>query len=186
MTDSGIERSPAGPAVRWVITVAVMVGAGCVSDTSVLSRPLEPRAGEVRERRVATSDSIAETLDEIGPGGKAFHAHVTTLSNPFLEGRAPGTRGIDIAAEYIAHYFERAGLEPAFAPEPDATLPGWAAGYRQSFDVHGRTEIGGAAFSFAWGARTTRFEIDTASNFAISPTSADTSTDSTVKLALPA
>ncbi|MBI4418590.1 MAG: M28 family peptidase [Ignavibacteriales bacterium] len=38
--------------------------------------------------------------------------HVRYLASDSLEGRATGTRGADLAAEYIAAQFRRAGLEP--------------------------------------------------------------------------
>jgi Zn-dependent M28 family amino/carboxypeptidase len=40
-------------------------------------------------------------------------AHVKFLADDLLEGRAPGTRGGDLAARYIATQFELLGLEPA-------------------------------------------------------------------------
>ncbi len=43
----------------------------------------------------------------------AYMAHLRYLSDDALEGRAPGTRGGDLAAKYIAAQFERLGLEPA-------------------------------------------------------------------------
>jgi Zn-dependent M28 family amino/carboxypeptidase len=52
----------------------------------------------------------------------AVRAHVRFLSSDLLEGRAPGTRGGRIAAEYIASEFERMGLQPVngsyFQPVP--------------------------------------------------------------------
>jgi Zn-dependent M28 family amino/carboxypeptidase len=46
---------------------------------------------------------------------KAEHiaAHVKFLADDLLEGRAPATRGGDLAAKYIATQFELLGLEPA-------------------------------------------------------------------------
>jgi Zn-dependent M28 family amino/carboxypeptidase len=43
----------------------------------------------------------------------AYRAHLQFLADDALEGRAPGTRGGDIAAKYIAAQFQRLGLEPA-------------------------------------------------------------------------
>ena len=43
----------------------------------------------------------------------ALRAHVSFLASDALEGRATPSRGLDIAAEYIAAQFRRAGLEPA-------------------------------------------------------------------------
>jgi Zn-dependent M28 family amino/carboxypeptidase len=42
----------------------------------------------------------------------AIDAHLRFLSHPLLEGRAPGTRGGELAAEYIRSQFQRAGLQP--------------------------------------------------------------------------
>ena len=42
-----------------------------------------------------------------------MRAHVRFLSLDLLEGRGPGTRGAEIAAEYIATQFALDGLEPA-------------------------------------------------------------------------
>nr|MBA3259238.1 peptidase M28 [Gemmatimonadales bacterium] len=42
-----------------------------------------------------------------------LRAHLEFLADDALEGRAPGTRGGDLAARYIAAQFRRLGLEPA-------------------------------------------------------------------------
>jgi Zn-dependent M28 family amino/carboxypeptidase len=42
-----------------------------------------------------------------------IRAHVRFLSLDLLEGRGPGTRGAELAAEYLATQFALAGLEPA-------------------------------------------------------------------------
>lgn len=43
---------------------------------------------------------------------EAIRAHMTFLASDLLEGRATGTRGYRIAAEYVASQFELAGVEP--------------------------------------------------------------------------
>jgi Zn-dependent M28 family amino/carboxypeptidase len=43
----------------------------------------------------------------------AIKAHVRFLSSDLLEGRGPGTRGDDLAMQYIAAQFEALGLKPA-------------------------------------------------------------------------
>src|SRR5713226_3377830 len=42
-----------------------------------------------------------------------IRAHVKFLSSDLLEGRGPGTRGDQLATEYIATQFALAGLKPA-------------------------------------------------------------------------
>ncbi|MCX6574452.1 MAG: hypothetical protein NTX99_10740 [Candidatus Aminicenantes bacterium] len=59
------------------------------------------------------------TVDEIA-------AHIKYLSSDQLEGRAVGTRGIELAARYHEDFFRTMGLEPAFG-----------ASYRQTFPLKG-------------------------------------------------
>ncbi|MCH8873674.1 hypothetical protein IH824_13055, partial [candidate division KSB1 bacterium] len=42
-----------------------------------------------------------------------IRAHLKILSDDIMEGRAPGSRGGELAAKYIASQFEEAGLLPA-------------------------------------------------------------------------
>src|SRR5580698_8554494 len=52
--------------------------------------------------------SAASSID-----AEKIRAHVRFLSLDLLEGRGPGTRGAELAAEYIATQFAVAGLKPA-------------------------------------------------------------------------
>jgi Zn-dependent M28 family amino/carboxypeptidase len=79
---------------------ALVVVAVLVSQDGPRSRP--PSAG------TATSGPI---LDEIR--GEHLAAHVQFLSDDLLEGRAPSTRGGDLAARYLAAQLALAGFEPA-------------------------------------------------------------------------
>lgn len=78
---------------------------------------------------VGTTVSGARTTpagsEVIEQGVKLYEQHVQTLSNPYFEGRCPGTRGNRLAAEYAEFHFKGMGLEPAFeAPASDAKLVG--------------------------------------------------------------
>ncbi len=44
---------------------------------------------------------------------ESLRGHLSFIASDALEGRRAGTRGIEVAAEYIAAQFRRAGLEPA-------------------------------------------------------------------------
>src|SRR5262245_58934318 len=48
------------------------------------------------------------------------------IASPACEGRGPGTKGIDLAADYIASEFKKIGLKP-----------GWKGNYFQPFGVAG-------------------------------------------------
>jgi hypothetical protein len=67
------------------------------------------------------------------PPEERLKGDVTFLAADAREGRAPGTKGIEAAAAYIAGVFEGAGLKPA---------PG-ANGYFQPFTISGRPTIAG-------------------------------------------
>ena len=79
-------------------------------------------------------------VDYISPTESRLKADVSFLSDDAREGRGPGTKGIDAAADHIATVFQEAGLKPA---------PG-ASGYFQPFTIRGPFQIGaGTALSFA-------------------------------------
>src|SRR5437868_2940101 len=58
---------------------------------------------------------------------QALAAHVRFLADDLLEGRAPGSRGDELAMKYVAAEYERLGLEPA----------GDAGGWFQRFNIVG-------------------------------------------------
>jgi len=66
----------------------------------------------------ATDINLARVFEDLGPDATLWFQHVMTLANPFFEGRAPATRGGDLAAEYVEFFFREYGLEPAFTPRP--------------------------------------------------------------------
>ncbi len=63
---------------------------------------------------------FAALYDAAGADARSFAQHNMTLSNPFFEGRVPGSRRNRVAAEYIEYYFSHAGLQPAFGSEEKA------------------------------------------------------------------
>jgi hypothetical protein len=71
-------------------------------------------------------------------------AHVSFLASDALEGRDTPSKGLDVAAEYIASEFRRAGLEPAgedgyFQTAPYATVTENLAGFQFSIEKEGKT-----------------------------------------------
>jgi len=69
----------------------------------------------------------------LSPAAERMKNDVTFLAADEREGRAPGTKGIEAAAEYIANVFKSAELKPA---------PG-ASGYFQPFKISGTPELTG-------------------------------------------
>jgi len=71
--------------------------------------------------------SLRAVLEALGEDAIAWHQHVVTLSNPYFEGREPGSAGIERAADYLEYWMTRIGLDPAFS-----------GGYRQTFEMPSR------------------------------------------------
>jgi len=76
---------------------------------------------------------LRAALTAMGPVAIEWYQHVQTLSNPFFEGRVPGSRGNDLAAEYVEFFMKQAGLEPAFTTAGDASVKS----FRQPFELQG-------------------------------------------------
>lgn len=58
---------------------------------------------------------LRRLFEDLGPDAIRWHQHLVTLSNPYFEGRLPGSPGIERAAAYIEYWLGRIGLEPAFS-----------------------------------------------------------------------
>jgi hypothetical protein len=95
----------------------------------------------VPAERMANQSALTDETIKLSPLEQLFQQHVSTLSNPFFEGRAPGTRGIELAAEYLEFWMRGIGLEPAYVTPAagtsdgavDAAPAGRADSYRQYF-----------------------------------------------------
>jgi hypothetical protein len=59
----------------------------------------------------AISPEQRAVLDHIS--ADSLRGHLSFIASDALEGRATPSRGLDLAAEYIAAQYRRAGLEPA-------------------------------------------------------------------------
>jgi Zn-dependent M28 family amino/carboxypeptidase len=61
----------------------------------------------------ATASAAAPPSAEVTRSAENMKAHMTFLSSDLLEGRESGSRGFDIAADYVASQFRQLGLTPA-------------------------------------------------------------------------
>ena len=97
-----------------LMVVAIATARGVVADGPATETPANPTAASLT------------------PAESRLKADVSFLAADAQEGRAPGTKGIEASAEYIADTFKKLGLKPA---------PG-ADGYFQKFTVKGRPRLG--------------------------------------------
>jgi len=84
---------------------------------------------ELPEAPIATA--LAAQSEDV----RVYNDHLVTLANPFMQGRLPGTRGMEIAKEYVEFWLRAAGLEAPFtdaAGEPS---------FRQPFPLDGFPEL---------------------------------------------
>ncbi len=98
------------------LLVAMATGVGCSSQAT---------------RLVATAPASTHGAGDFVTTPDRYLAHIALLAHDELEGRGTGSKGIDLAAGYIAGQYAAAGLEPG---GPDGT-------YFQEFTIGGRTEL---------------------------------------------
>jgi Zn-dependent M28 family amino/carboxypeptidase len=87
----------------FAIAAAGILGATAAPSQQPAANPVPEIAG-----LPAAARSAANSIDP-----EKIRAHVRFLSLDLLEGRGPGKRGAELAAEYIATQFALSGLEPA-------------------------------------------------------------------------
>ena len=109
----------------YIARTATVMPAGLVLSTPVASNASNSGA------------PLAEALASVSPETRSFGEHATILASPFMQGRFPGTVGIERAEAYIVDRFESLGLGPAFGRGPGAS-------FFQPFDFTLRTHGGEA------------------------------------------
>ncbi|MGD9689600.1 MAG: M28 family peptidase [Phycisphaerales bacterium] len=103
-----------------MLALVLLTGAGVAWNASAQqgNGHAEPTTGEP-SRAGAGGTALLAAFAELSPEERTYLHHNATLSNPFFEGRAPGSRGNELAAEYCAFYFRTLGLEPIFSPRTE-------------------------------------------------------------------
>lgn len=86
---------------------------------------------------VSRDGALPGLLTSMSEAERTYFHHVATLTSPFFEGRNPGDRGNELAAEYIEFWFRQAGLRPAFPVKSGETSTPFAS-YRQPFEFGSR------------------------------------------------
>lgn len=71
----------------------------------------KPKASSSKQTAPAIEPEVQAALDRISEN--SLRGNLSFIASDLLEGRATPSRGLNVAAEYIAAQFRRAGLEPA-------------------------------------------------------------------------
>lgn len=114
--------------LRAAATVALFASLP-ISPTLAVPQNAVPAAAPAPATAAVASAAIDDDFDA---DVRVFNDHIVTLANPFMEGRAPGSRGMEIAKEYFEYYLRRAGVEPGFDN---------GTSYRQPFPLGGTLDI---------------------------------------------
>jgi len=120
--------------VAWALIVAVP--AALAQDEKKDGAKDAAAASPATTDSVAARPQIHKTIAAADPDVQAFNEHLTILASPWMEGRLPGTKGMERAMDYMEDQLRKAGLEPAFSPSEGA-----ARTYRQPFSLGGKREI---------------------------------------------
>jgi hypothetical protein len=105
---------------------------GSLAASAPLANPAPAAAANaalVEDQVPDLQGAIAKAMQSLDGDVRIYNDHVVTLASPFMEGRLPGTRGMEIATEYVEYWLKKSGLEPAFT---DAS---GELGYRQPFEL---------------------------------------------------
>ncbi|MEM8712895.1 MAG: M28 family peptidase, partial [Planctomycetota bacterium] len=98
---------------------------------------------------------IAEALSAVSEDVRTFNEHLTILASPWMEGRLPGTRGMERAKQYMEDHFAEYGLHAPFPDEveqPDGTLAiAPNASFRQPFRLREVAKVTSAEISLKAG-----------------------------------
>jgi hypothetical protein len=99
-------------------------------------------------------DSLREVLNAVPEDIRVFNEHVTVLASPWMQGRLPGTPGMEYAKDYCEYWFKAGGLEPA-TTDPDTGEPS----YRQRFRLGSSSEFANQHLSLTTDDGTTTYTL---------------------------
>lgn len=84
----------------------------------------------------AADAPLARALGDLGTDVQRYHEHIVTLASPFLDGRLPGTDGMELAKDYCQFWLSEAGVSPGFLDDSGASS------WRQPFPLGDMIELG--------------------------------------------
>ncbi|MFT7464416.1 MAG: hypothetical protein ACI9EF_002772 [Pseudohongiellaceae bacterium] len=127
---TAIAMPAVGKTSRWKSPLPLLSGllalvVGAPANLAQTAEPL-PLQGE-----------LATALAGLDEDVRVYNDHVVTLASPFMEGRVPGSRGMEIATEYVEFWLRDAGLQPPFPSTADEL----GLSYRQPFELASIPEL---------------------------------------------
>ncbi|WP_297515039.1 M20/M25/M40 family metallo-hydrolase [uncultured Caulobacter sp.] len=83
-----------------------------IAQPVLAAAPVQPAAKPAAAAKAAPK-AAKKAISDFTPSPDAIKAHMTFLADDAMEGREAGTRGYDIAANYVAAQYALLGLKPA-------------------------------------------------------------------------
>ncbi|MEM0983864.1 MAG: M28 family peptidase [Planctomycetota bacterium] len=99
------------------------------NETTATTAATTTTTAAMTARSIAGSP-IADVLTSMSEDVLRYNDHITILASPFMEGRVPGSEGMERARHYVQYHFEKAGLLPPFPGEG-----GDFSSYRDPFEL---------------------------------------------------
>lgn len=130
-----------------ICTFARARGASALLSASLTGLALSVPAAA--QSQSAGGGPIQGALAEVNEEVRVYNDHLTILASPWMEGRLPGTRGMELAKEYMEYYFRQYGLEAPYEG---------GASFRQPFALGSVREVKAAHLEFTAGQDTIEFE----------------------------
>ncbi len=130
----------------------------------MITRALTPMLALVLAGSALAQEATDTGVKDYERDLRVYTAHVSYLANEFMEGRVPGSKGMEIARDYAEHFMQIAGLEPAFATKE--TLANGTvretpfASYRQEFPLGGSLEVKSSSLTAKVGGQSLSFESE--------------------------
>ncbi len=142
---------------------SVSHGAILLATISVLPGAVMGQQATANEDAQGGRALIAEALAEVSGEVRTFNDHLTILASPWMEGRLPGTRGMELAKEYMEFQFRASGLVPAVKLDPSMGAGGESASFRQPFNLGSTNEVTAASLTLG----TSSFEHGKGKDFTV-------------------
>ncbi len=106
------------------------------------------------ETHPSTQPRIHEVLAAVHEDVRVFNEHLMVLASPWMDGRLPGTKGMEQAMNYVEWGFRKSGL---VAPTKDAS---GAPSYRQPFPLGDKKSFSAQTLTASVGGSTTEFALN--------------------------
>ena len=98
---------------------------------------LTTASGSMAQEREAREDApLSDAFRSSPEDVREYQEHLIILASPWMGGRLPGTRGAELAREYVESQFKTRGLKPVMNVTEDG-----AAGYRQPFPLGSSSDL---------------------------------------------